>query len=548
VTALFLKVTRTERSMGRILTAAAVGLFLSVLACRLATAADEQPASLFAEARQFYLRGKYEEAREAAAPLAEKHPVETALLLARCDAAVGKLAEAEKQLTDVAGKNPKSAPLHAELAGLAFQRGDRPAAEKYVQAALEADGRCRQARWIAAELLRTAGKIEEADAAHDWFVDDYNDTDKFDDPDDLRYVGLGAAQYARWNRLTDQFSFIVNDLYPSALAVDENYWPAHYEAGLLFLEKYNEPEAAKAFQAALAINPNSAEVHAAVARLALQNYNLDTAKKSVARAKEINPQLAAAHWAAADIALANFDAESAITELDAARKLNPTADDTLGRLAAAYAIVDGWSDAAEKSERFKAILADVNARNPHAGDFYFAMGQAFDTVRRFPAAAQYYREAAERMPQLATVRGELGLMLMRLGDEAQARKLLDASWEVDPFNVRVKNMRKVLDVLDDYAMIETPHFVIKFDRIRDEHLAKYAADYLENEVYPELTKKYGFEPEGKSLFEIFNRSRNTGGHGWFSARMVGLPYVGTVGACAGKMVATSKRSSIGPAS
>jgi len=515
----------------------ALTLTLAPAICGIAVAADEVAKSPIAEARTLYLRGKYEEAREAAAPLAEKHPVETALLLARCDSAEGKYAEAEKQLTGALDKSPKSAPLLAELAGLAFDRGDRPAAEKHVAAALAADEQCRQARWLSAELLRTGGKLEEADAAHDWFIRNYNNTEKFDDPDDIRHIGLGAAQFARWNRLSDQFGFLVNELYPSALELDKDYWPAHYETGLLFLEKYNEGEASKSFQAALAINPNAAEVHAALARLALQNYNLDTAKKSAARAKEINPELAAAHWAAADIALANFDAELAITELDAARKLNPIADDTLGRLAAAYAIVDGWSDAAEKSERFKTIVAEVNARNPHAGDFYFAMGQAFDTVRRFPAAAQYYHEAAERMPQLSTVRGELGLMLMRLGDEAQARKLLDASFEVDPFNVRVSNMRKVLDVLDDYAVLETPHFVIKFDRIKDEHLAKYAADYLENHVYPELTKKYGFEPEGKSLFEIFNRSRNTGGHGWFSARMVGLPYVGTVGACAGKMVA-----------
>jgi tetratricopeptide (TPR) repeat protein len=540
-----------RRSFSRAALACLVTPLSMALVGTPATAADEYAKSPVAEARTLYLRGKYEEAREAAAKLAEKHPVETALLLARCDAAQGKYPEAEKQLTEALAKaaakaedaaagdakTKEQAPLYAELAALAFDRGDRAAAEKHAQAALSADGHNRKARWTGAELLRTAGKLEEADAAHDWFVDEYNNTDAFDDPDDIRYIGLGAAQYARWNRLSDQFSFLVNDLHPSALELDKDYWPAQYEAGLLFLEKYNEAEAAKAFQAALAINPNSAEVHAAVARLNLQNYNLDAAKKSVARAKDINPNLPAAHWAAADVALANFDAEGAIAELDAARKLNPIADETLGRLAAAYAVVDGWSDAAEKSDRFKAILAEVNARNPHAGDFYFAMAQAFDTVRRFPAAAQYYREAADRMPQLSTVRGELGLMLMRLGDEAQARKLLDASFEVDPFNVRVSNMRKVLDVLDDYALLETDHFIIRYDRIRDEHLAKYAADYLENEVYPELTKKFGFEPEGKSLFEIFNRSRNTGGHGWFSARMVGLPYVGTVGACAGKMVA-----------
>ena len=112
-------------------------------------------------------------------------------------------------------------------------------------------------------------------------------------------------------------------------------------------------------------------------------------------------------------------------------------------------------------------------------------------------------------------------MYMRLGDEPAARKYLDESFDIDPFNVRVSNMRKVLDVLSEYAVIETEHFVIKFDRGKDEMLAKYAARYLEDEVFPELCKLYGFEPEGKSLFEIFNRSRNTGGHGWFSARWSG---------------------------
>ena len=33
-------------------------------------------------------------------------------------------------------------------------------------------------------------------------------------------------------------------------------------------------------------------------------------------------------------------------------------------------------------------------------------------------------------------------------------------------------------------MIETEHFVIKFDRGQDELLARYAARYLEEEVYP----------------------------------------------------------------
>jgi Tfp pilus assembly protein PilF len=92
-------------------------------------------------------------------------------------------------------------------------------------------------------------------------------------------------------------------------------------------------------------------------------------------------------------------------------------------------------------------------------------------------------------------------------------------------------------VLSGYATLETEHFVIKFDRGQDEILAKYVSRFLENDVFPLLCRTLGYTPQGKTLFEIFSRAKNTEGHGWFSARMVGLPYVGTVGACAGRMVA-----------
>ncbi len=502
----------------------------------LPASAADSPAPL-AEARQLLLSGRYAEAAEAFAAEAKEHPVAAVVGQARCLIANGKLEEAEVALTAALVADAKAAPLHAELAQMLFDRGDVKHAAEHVEAALAVDDKCRLARWIQAELHRTAGRLEEADSAYQWFVNDYNNTEKFTDPDDLRLVGRGAGQYARWNRLGDQFNFLVNELFPSALELDKNYWPAHLESGLLFLEKFNEAEASKELKSALTLNPQAAEVHTAIARLAIENFNLEAARQSVARALEIRPGYLPALWASADIHLANFEADEAIVELEKAQKLNPIAEETLGRLAAAYAVVDGWSETREASSRFATIVREVNARNPHAGEFYLAAARAFDQTRRFPAAAQYYAEATAMMPQLTTARGELGLMLMRLGDEPEARKLLDESFAIDPFNVRVSNMRKVLDVLSEYAVLETPHFVIKFDRVKDELLAKYAAQYLEEHVYPELTKQFGFEPEGKSLFEIFNRSRNTRGHGWFSARMVGLPYVGTVGACAGKMVA-----------
>jgi len=505
----------------------------------------EHIAERLAAARRLALTGKYAEAIDAYHKLAEHAPRAGALGEARATAAVGEYAKAaellDKALAVKDAKQEKEASrvkdsdLHAELARLAFDRGDYPACDREFEAALAEAPDHLQARWIAAERLRVAGKLDEALKGYQWFVDYYNRHD-VESPEDLHTIGLAAAQFARWKRLSEQFTFLVNELYPGALEVDEEYWPAHYEAGLLFLEKFNEAEANRAFKAALAINPSAAEVYAAIARLALQNFDIDTARRALEQAKELNPNLFEAHLYRADVELATFETQAAITTLERALKINPVDERALGRLASAYLGLDGWPEK-KPDTRFQKLAAEVNARNPHAGDFYFALGSTLDLTRRYPAAAHFYQQAVERMPELIETRAALGMTQMRLGDETSARKQLDESFATDPFNVRVSNTLKVLEVLDTYAVLETEHFVIKFDRGRDEILATYAAKYLEEQVYPALTKQFAFVPPGKSLFEIFHRARNTSGHGWFSARMVGLPSIGTVGACAGKMVA-----------
>src|SRR6185312_4536138 len=236
---------------------------------------------------------------------------------------------------------------------------------------------------------------------------------------------------------------------------------------------------------------NAAEVHAALAALALQNFQVDDARRSIERALEINPALQEAYVHRADSLFANYEAAAAIEALEQALPLNPRSEQTLGRLAAAYAAVDG-AEADRTETRFGKLIAEVDARNPHAGEFYESLAAGLELCRKYPAAARYYREAVERMPQLTAPRGALGLMCMRLGDETEAKQLLDASFEIDPFNVRVSNSLKVLEVLDGYAVLETEHFVLRFDRGQDDLLARYAAKYLEEDVYPQLVEHFGF--------------------------------------------------------
>lgn len=498
-------------------------------------AADDLPA-----ARKLFLQGKYAEAQEAYEKLPPEQHLTAVVGLARIHAAVGEYDQALQQLRSALDKSLTSATLHAEIAQLEFDRGRYAECDASIVAALKSEPEHLLARWLQAERHRTAGRLAEADQAYKWFVDYYNDHE-VKEVESLRLIGLAAAQYARFHQLSDQFTFLVNELYPELIEADADYWPAHLEAGRLYLEKYNEAEARREFAAALKINGNSSEVYAAVAQLALQNYNLDEARRAAHRALEINPDQLTAHLALVDTQCANFEIRDALTALEIALKLNSVSEATLGRLAGVYAALDGLRSSGPVEgaapTRFSKLLAEVDARNPHAGEFYYTLGATFDLARKYPLAARYYRVAVERMPQLVAPAGALGMVLMRLGEEAEARVQLQQSFDKDPFNARVSNSLKVLEVLDDYAVLETEHFVLRFDRGRDELLARRAAKYLEEHVYPELCKQFQFQPEGKSLFEFFSRSRNTNGHGWFSARMVGLPYVGTVGACAGKIVA-----------
>lgn len=484
-------------------------------------------------ARELYLKGRYEEAQESYEEIAGDHPIEAAIGRSFCLQETGQREAAASVVAEAAKKHPKSAALQARLAELAFERGEPKVAAKHVAEALKVDADTPLAHWVAAELAVTTGKIDQAEKEYEWFLTFYKKAKEPPSAEVMLLIGKAAAQLARWNRNQNQFRQLVNEIYPGVIEREPNFWPAHLEAARLFAEKYNGPEAAREVTAALAINPNAAEVYALQASLAMNGFSLASAKRSIQAALEINDQCVAAHLAAADMYVSQFRDREANQALAEAKKLNAIHEPTLGRIAAMTGVAEGFGD----DSSFHQLAKQATERNDHCGEFFRYLAETLNARRKYPHCVRWYEEAHKRMPELLGVNSELGLVYMRLGEETKAARVLEAAFREDPFNVRVKNTLEVLDVLNNYAVLETDHFIIRFDRGKDELLAQYAADYLEGEVFPEVVARFGFEPPEKSLIEIFSRARNTSGHGWFSARMVGLPFIGTVGACAGKMVA-----------
>ncbi len=511
----------------------------------LAARADDNPS----DARRLLLRGNYAEAAEIFTPLAEKGDAQAAIGLARCLTAQGKYDDALRRLQSVAGDH---AAVEAELARLAFGRGDREQAQRCVDKALKLDGNQLLARWLQGELHRTSGRLDKAETAYRWLISYYNDHDVAD-AESLRWIGLAAAQYARWNRLSDQFQFLVGELYPDALKAEPDYWPAHYEAALLFLEKHNKADAARQLQRAMEINPRAAEVHVALARLAGEQRDIKSAKASIARALELNPHLVEAWLGRADLAWINFQPAETLKLLqEHALPENPVDEATLGRLAACYLLLDAANSAesttpaeadnpgerhnGDEPLRFAQLVEQVTARNPHPGEFYLTLAELLELRNKLPEAERFYRQAIEVMPRMVGPLAGLGLLCMRAGKESDGRKLLDRAFEADPFNVRVHNTLSVLEVLDGMRTVETDHVVLKFDAQRDKLLGAEAAEHLDR-IYPELCEQFGFTPSEKPLIEMFNEAKGAGGHQWFSTRLVGLPYLGTVAACTGPLVA-----------
>jgi cellulose synthase operon protein C len=157
-----------------------------------------------------------------------------------------------------------------------------------------------------------------------------------------------------------------------------------------------------------------------------------------------------------------------------------------------------------------------------------------DERKQYAKAEGYYLKAAELRPMLAGPRTGLGMLQMRLGNEDEGKKLLDAAFKLDPFNVRVSNTRKVLAHMADekapYTTVETAHYVLKYNPKTDALLGEWLAEYLE-EVHADLKKQFDYEPAGKVLIEVFST------HEMFSGRTVGLPDLHTIGACTGRVVA-----------
>jgi tetratricopeptide (TPR) repeat protein len=503
-----------------------------------ASAATAQTSKEVDQARDLWKVGKYAEALEAFDLLAKKPDptpeIRDAIALGRADClnSTGEPDKAMATLREVGDAKANKADnpdIWARLADIQFSRGDWEGAEASSKRALKARPNHLLARWVEARLLEAKGEQEKAENAFKWFVDyqaDNNETLARDVPG-LLIVGQAAEKYIRAKfrdeELSEELNKVINNVYEVALKTDPDCWQAHWLEGKLFLSGYQEGDARKDLTKALRINPAAAEVIVTLGVADLQGYKLAAGRKKAERALDINPRMAAAQILLADL---NITDERFTDARDNAKKAvaeNPRDEDGLARLAAAARLLVDPLGA-------QAVESIVLAINPKPATFYAALAERLADRRKYQSAERAFLQSIAADSNRADTRIGLGMLYMQIGREAEARDLFEAAFTADPFNVRANNMRLILKHMETYRPVETDHYTVLVDPAQDTLLAKYMARYLES-IHGELVQSFGYEPPGLTQIEIMKD------HERFSGRTTGLPFIPTVGACTGKVVA-----------
>ncbi|MEO7271302.1 MAG: tetratricopeptide repeat protein [Vicinamibacterales bacterium] len=292
--------------------------------------------------------------------------------------------------------------------------------------------------------------------------------------------------------------------------------------GAMFLDIFYGAEALKAFQAAIAADPEWAPGYAGVART-LADENPTAAAEAANKALSIDPTLADAHLTLAQLDLDSARYDAARERIDKVLTLNERDLDARSLLAAVAYVRTG-------REAFDAEGRKVLAINPRYGELYRVAADLAARNYRFDEAVVLSREAVALDPSNTRAFADLGLQLMRTGDEAAARPALDRAFSANGFDKITKNLLDLLDKLNKFDVVQEADLTFKFSAEETPVMREYAIP-LAREALAKLSAKYQFTPKGPILIEIFPV------HDDFAVRNLGLPgLIGALGACFGRVV------------
>jgi tetratricopeptide (TPR) repeat protein len=296
--------------------------------------------------------------------------------------------------------------------------------------------------------------------------------------------------------------------------------------GRMFMEYSQPADAADLFKEALDLDENNAPALFGTALVATDAFAGD-ASGFAEKALKADPKMAEARELLARIALEDNHPEKAVEEAKKALDISGEALDALSILAT----VD-WLD----DKPGKEWIDRVFKINPTYAEAYATAGHFFVINRRYDEGIQYYRKALEIRPDLWAARAELGVNLMRFGQNEEARMHLEQCFNANYSSPLVRNTLKLLDSIDkNVETFTTPTTILKLDKKEATLLRPYFQAELDRAMAT-YEKKYKYKIPGPVQLEVYPN------HPDFEVRTMGLPGLGALGVTFGKVVAMDSPS------
>jgi Flp pilus assembly protein TadD len=328
------------------------------------------------------------------------------------------------------------------------------------------------------------------------------------------YWGLGD-----WEQAKKEFEIAIAQ--PKAPAL----WRVRY--GMLFHERFNNKDAADLFNEALKQDPASAQAYLGLAMLSADGFD-EKASEYVAKAIALDPKLVEAHELAADVLLEDAKPDEAVREANAAIALSPDALDAMATLAAADLLADKNADA-------DAWFKKIAKVNPNYGEGFVSVARHLVLNRRYPEGVAYYRKAVAADPTLWVAHSELGINLMRLGEEDEPRQELELAYNNGQTDAATSNSLKLLDSYKNFVTTKDETTVLRLYKNESGLLRPYFEEQLHKAIAT-YSAKYKMKLSGPVQLEVYPN------HEDFAVRTMGMPGLGALGVTFGDVVAMDSPS------
>lgn len=328
-----------------------------------------------------------------------------------------------------------------------------------------------------------------------------------------------------------------NELFRDSVRVDPNAVYERIRWGHLYVQTHQYAQAVELFKEALDLAPDDVHAKLGLARVLADRFE-GGAKPLVEEALEHDDSIIGAHLLAARMSLEEGKYDEAQTALARATKLasrqgHPPLE--IDALKAALAMARG-----RDPERW---LRQVRAYNPHYGVAYEQLAHFEIMRRRYTHATERLRQAVAAQPNLWSAHAELGLNLLRLGNIDEAREHLKIAYSGDPYSPIIVNSLRLLDRIDEFALIETTvqagdrpaRLRLRLHKSEASALQPYVVD-LAREAIETFSRRYRFELDEPVTLELYPD------HDDFAVRVAALPGIGLLGVTFGYVVAMDSPS------